>query len=321
MTGSSKTCSIQAGRRRRRGRAAATRRREAAVHQAATSPRSAPDASTEAGASTLVHRVGRARRATTQSWREPVRVGIGPPARTVLVRPGDVGQRGAAARSTGPPPSTSVSDQTTFFIASAGCDPRPAGRAPARGRGDGELQAEPLRRRGGEPDGIAPLGRAVAAPAPGTTSGVPIPPSNICTPRTPTRCSHSRSSPMPSGSTLPSIQCHQARGRASSGGSQNPRQSASRSTGTSGWRRRARRPPISGRPAGERSSSHCDRWSGAKISSTANWTAPIIPATSMSTAEGSIRGPGSPPAARGGRWPPGWCRSGGRGPAPYRHRG
>ena len=45
--------------------------------------------------------------------------------------------------------------------------------------------------------------------------------------RTPIRCSHSRSSWIPSGSTLPSIQCHHTRGRASSGGSVKRDQSAS----------------------------------------------------------------------------------------------
>ena len=138
-----------------------------------------------------------------------------PPSAQVLKRAGDVGQgrRGGRPDPTRRSPTRRSSASrrpvapTVHRRRSIRRTSRPSARARAprrsarRGRGP-RVQA-------GDPNTTGS----------GTTRGVPIPPSNTCTPRTPMRCSHSRSSRIPSGSTLPSIQCHHTRGRASSGGS------------------------------------------------------------------------------------------------------
>ena len=129
---------------------------------------------------------------------------------------------GAAAARSRTSPSTTTSDQTTFFMASSGATHGP----PAA------LHPADVATANSSPSSSAVAGgssasRHAAEPgrtASGTTRGTPMPPSKSWTPRTPTSCSHVRSRTTPAGSTLPSIQCHQARGRASSGGSMNASQ-------------------------------------------------------------------------------------------------
>ncbi len=279
----------------RPGRGAATPRRRSHRRPGTDQSSSGAEAATDAGTQHARHlrRRGRRRRPS------PARTGarrVGAPPRAVLVRARRRRAAGAAAASTGPAALDRASP--TRRPSSWRRRARPTARPPRSSRREvatANSRPEPLRRRRSASRTASRHSGEPCRTRSGTTSGVPIPPSNIWTPRTPTRCSHSRSSRMPSGSTLPSIQCHHARGRASSGGSQNPRQSASRSTGSSSvatavrpWRRagRARRPravpPVSGGPARAAGAP------GAKTWSTANCTAPITPAISMSTADGSI---------------------------------
>ena len=128
--------------------------------------------------------------------------------------------RGPAPRAAAPArprparrPLTTCSDQTTFFIASAGSTHGP----PAALHPDEVATASSMRSSDAVRTAVSTASSQASDPgrtAAGTTSGPPIPPSKTCTPRTPTSWSQRRSRSMPSGSTFPSIQCHHARGRA-----------------------------------------------------------------------------------------------------------
>ena len=118
-------------------------------------------------------------------------------------------------------PWTSVSLQTTFFIASSGFTQGPAvslqppEAAIAISRPNRSASA-PAWWSASFQSGVIHTSRL------STNCGVARLPSNICMPAMPTRCIHSRSAVMPSLVTLPFIQCHQIRGLAESGGCSKP---------------------------------------------------------------------------------------------------
>ena len=101
---------------------------------------------------------------TTQSAENRVASGAAP-ARAVLIEPGDATAAAAARSRTGRRRRRTCSDQTTFFIASAGSHPRAAGGAPARRGRDGEFQAELVGRAHRRVDRLRPTRRCPAAPA------------------------------------------------------------------------------------------------------------------------------------------------------------